>query len=131
MSMIDVKNVIRKNTTDLNENEVILIPGMDGILVKPYEQNPYRWVERTSSGLILGMESDKKYKSNETGEMEENDEYIVCGKVIAIGPETQHVKVGEDVYFPKPIAIVLPFRRMGYYIINERNITCRILEKND
>lgn len=131
MSMIDVKNVIRKNTTDLNENDVTLIPGMDGVLVKPYEQNPYRWVERTSSGLILGMESDKKYKSNETGEMEENDEYIVCGKVIAIGPETQHVKVGEDVYFPKHIAVVLPFRRMGYYIINERNITCRILEKND
>ena len=129
--MINTKNVIKKNTSNLKENDVTLIPGMDGILVTLYETNPYRRIERTSSGLIVGIESDKKYKSNETGEMEENDEYIVCGHVVAVGPEAKYVKPGEDVYFPKHIALVLPFRKMGYYIINERNITCRILENDD
>lgn len=129
--MFDVKNVIRKNTEGINEKEVTLIPGYDGVLVTLYDENPYRYVEKTESGLIIGIESDKKYKSNETGETEENDEFIVCGHVIAVGPEVQHVKVGEDVYLVKHIAKPIPFRKKGYYIINERNITCRILENDD
>lgn len=127
--MIDAKNVIRKNVNGIKENEVDLIPGMDGILLTIYEENPYRYVEKTKSGLIIGIESSKKYVSNETGEMEENDEYIVCGHVIAVGPETRHVRVGDDVYFAKHLALTVPFRKKGYYIINERNITCRLVEK--
>lgn len=124
--MIDATNVLRKNLEGVNEKEVTLIPGYDGVLVTLYEDNPYRYVEKTESGLILGIESSKKYVSHETGEVEENEEYIVCAHVIGVGPEVKHVKVGEDVYFAKHIALPIPFRKKGYYIINERNITCRI-----
>jgi len=127
----DVKNVLRKNTDGINDSEVELIPGMDGVLVTIYDINPYRYIEKTESGLILGIESDKRYESHETGEIEECQDGIVCGHVIATGPKVDFVEPGEDVYFMKSIANPIPFRKKGYYIINERNIICRIKEKYD
>lgn len=120
------KNIIKKNTENINENEVDIIPCNTGVLIKFYEDNPYRKIERTESGLILGIESTKKYKSSETGEMEQNDEYVACAKVIAVGPKCENVKVGEDVFLIKHIAIPVPFRKQGYYIISEQNTLCRI-----
>ena len=99
-------------------------------MVKFYEDNPYRTVETTSSGLIIGIESTKKYKSNETGEMENNEEVIVCAKVIAVGPKCENVQVGEDVFVVKYICNPVPFRKKGYYMVSESNILCRIVKKD-
>lgn len=132
MIMIDEigKNIIEKNTENINTDEVILIPCNTGVLIKFYEENPYRMIEKSASGLILGIEGTHRYKSNETGEIEENDEVVACARVIAIGPKCENVHVGEDVYLIKHIAIPVPFRKQGYYIISEQNITCRVT-KND
>ena len=75
------------------------------------------------------MESTKMYKSNETGEMEFNDEVVSCAKVIAVGSKCQNVEVGDDVYVIRHIANPLPFRKMQYYVINEQNIMVRIVKK--
>ena len=64
------KNIIKKNTENINENEVNIIPCNTGVLIKFYEDNPYRKIEKTQSGLIIGIESTKKYKSTDTGEIE-------------------------------------------------------------
>lgn len=124
------KNIIKKNTENINENEVNIIPCNTGVLIKFYEDNPYRKIERTESGLILGIESTKKYKSNETGEMEQNEEYVSCAKVLAIGPKCENVKVGEDIFLIKHIAIPVPFRKKGFYIISEQNILCHLKDDN-
>lgn len=124
------KNIIKKNTENINENEVIITPCNTGVLIKFYDENPYRKIERTESGLILGVESTKKYKSNETGEMEQNDEYVSCAKVLAIGPKCENVKVGEDVFLIKHIAVPVPFRKKGFYIISEQNILCHLSDDN-
>ena len=128
--MIDVsKNILQANIEGINENDVQLIPCNTGVLVKFYDDNPYRHVDRMDSGLVIGIESTQKYKSNETGEMEENEEVISCAKVIAVGPECKNVHVGEDVYLVKWIAKPIPFRKQSYYIISEQNILCRIVNK--
>lgn len=124
------KNIIKKNTENINENEVKIIPCNTGVLIKFYEDNPYRKIERTESGLILGVESTKKYKSNETGEMETNDEYVSCAKVLATGPKCENVKVGEDIFLIKHIAVPVPFRKKGFYIISEQNILCHLSDDN-
>ena len=67
------KNIIKKNTENINENEVNIIPCNTGVLIKFYEDNPYRKIEKTQSGLIIGIESTKKYKSTDTGEIENNE----------------------------------------------------------
>ena len=123
------ENIIKKNTENINENEVEIIPCNTGVLIKFYDDNPYRKIERTQSGLIVGIESTKKYKSNETGEIEQNEEFVACAKVIAVGPKCENVHVGEDIFLIKHIAIPTPFRKQGYYTISEQNILCRIVNK--
>lgn len=123
-------NIIKKNTNNINTDNVDIIPCNLSVLVKFYEDNPYRTVETTSSGLIIGIESTKKYKSNETGEMENNEEVIACAKVIAVGPKCENVQVGEDVFVVKYICNPVPFRKKGYYMVSESNILCRIVKKD-
>lgn len=126
-----MKNLNEKfiNDLDINTEDVDIIPCNTGVLIKFYDKNPYRAVEKTQSGLIVGMESTKMYKSNETGEMEFNDEVVSCAKVIAVGNKCQNVEVGDDVYVIRHIANPLPFRKMQYYVINEQNIMVRIVKK--
>lgn len=125
------QNIVNKNTKDINRNDVQIIPINFGVLIKPYEENPYRMIEQTESGLIVGIESTKRYKSNETGEYEDNQQLITCGKVIATGPECKNVKVGDDVYFAIHFATPIPFRKKGYYEISEQNIFCKIVPINE
>lgn len=126
-----MKNLNEKfiNDLDIITEDVDVIPCNTGVLIKFYDKNPYRAVEKTQSGLIVGMESTKMYKSNETGEMEFNDEVVSCAKVIAVGSKCQNVEVGDDVYVIRHIANPLPFRKMQYYVINEQNIMVRIVKK--
>lgn len=124
------ENIIRKNTNNINTDDVDIIPCNLSVLVKFYDENPYRMVEKTSTGLYVGIESTKNFKSNETGEMERNEEVIACAKVIAVGPKCENVKVGEDVFVVKYICNPVPFRKMGYYMISESNIMCRIVKKD-
>lgn len=121
--------IIEKQIEGINTNEVEIIPCNVGVIVKPYDENPYRKIEKTESGLIIGVQSSQRYQSNESGEIEENDEYVTCAKVIAVGPFCKNVKVGEDVYVIKHILKPIPFRKQGFYEIDEQNILCRIVPK--
>lgn len=121
--------IVAKQIDGINTNEVDIIPCNKGVVVTLYDENPYRKIDRTESGLIIGVQSSQQYQSNDSGEIEENDEYVTCAKVIAVGPFCQNVKVGEDVYLIKHILKPIPFRKMGYYEIDEQNILCRIVPK--
>ncbi len=108
-----------------------LVPVNTGVLLKFYDENPYKGVEKTNSGVIIGMDSTQRYRSNETGEMEENIQIVACAKVIAIGPKCENVKVGEDIYCARSLAIPVPYRKKGYYILSEQNITCRVPQQKE
>lgn len=119
------------NIKNINTDVVDIVPVNTGVLLQFYDENPYRMIETTETGLIVGIESTKRYKSNETGEIESNEEMVSCAKVIAVGPECKNVKVGEDVYCMRFRAIPVPFRKKGYYIMSEQNITCRIIKNGN
>lgn len=127
-----MKNLNEKliNDLDINTEDVDIIPCNTGVLIKFYDKNPYRAVEKTQSGLIIGMESTKMYKSNETGEMETNDEVVSCAKVIAVGPKCQNLIGGEDVYVIRHIATPIPYKKMGLFVISEQNVICYIKKKD-
>lgn len=105
----------------------MLKPCNTGVLLEFYDENPYRIIEQTSSGFLLSGEGAKRYKSHETGEIEENDEYIACAKVIAVGPKCENVNVGENVFCYKRLCTPIPYMRKKYFILSEQNITCRII----
>ena len=126
-----MKNLNEKfiNDLDIKTEDVDIIPCNTGVLIKFYDKNPYRAVEKTQSGLIVGMESTKMYKSNETGEMEFNDEVVSCAKVIAVGSKCQNLVGGEDVYVIRHIATPIPYKKMGLFVISEQNVICYIKKK--
>lgn len=126
--MINLNEKLIKET-DIVTKDMDIVPCNTGVLIQFYDQNPYRAIEKTKGGLIVGMESTKMYKSNETGEMEFNDEVVSCAKVLAVGPKCQNVEEGEDVYLIRHVATPIPYRKMGLYVISEQNIICRIKEK--
>lgn len=122
-------NIVENNIEGIYEGECELAPCGTVVVIKPYEVNPYRKVDKTESGLIFGIESDKTYKSNETGEIEMSQEVIRTGKVVAIGPKVESTEVGEDVFFTTYSMTPLPFRKMGYVCVSEPLLVCRIIRK--
>ena len=124
------ENIIENNIENINTDEVELVPCNANVIIKPYDVNPYRKIDTTASGLIIGIESDKTYKSNETGEIEQNNEVIRTGKVIAVGNACKNVEVGDDVFFTTYSMTPVPFRKMGYVCVSETLLICRIIKKN-
>ena len=100
------------------------------IILKPYSKNPYRKLKTSASGLLIGgFDVNRTYKSHESGEQEDAEEFIACGHVISVGPECKYVKVGEDIYY-RNTAVPVPFDTRGYYALSEQNVICRVLEKD-
>lgn len=122
-------NIIENNLDSVYDGPCEVIPCNAALLVKPYDVNPYRKIDTTASGLIVGVESDKTYKSNETGEIEQNNQIVRCGKVIAVGPDAKNVNVGDDVYFTTYNMVPIPFRKQGLVVVSETLIMCRIVRK--
>ncbi len=123
------KTIVENNMEGVCMDEVDVIPVNNNVLIQPYIQNPYRYIETTASGLIVGVESSHTYKSNETGEIEQNDQVIRTGKVIAVGPDCKNVKVGDDVFYTTYSMTPIPFRKKGYVIVGEGLLICRIVKK--
>lgn len=121
--------IIENNIEDVYTGEVEIIPINNNVLIEPYIRNPYRNIETTASGLIVGIESSKTYKSNETGEIEQNTEVIKCGKVLAVGPLCKNVEVGDDVFYTTYSEGKVPFRKRGWIIASEGLLMCRIKRK--
>lgn len=123
-------NIIENNIENIDTSDVDLVPCNMTVIVKPYGYNPYRKIDTTASGLIVGIESDKTYKSNETGEIERNNEVILCGSVISVGPKCENVQVGDDVYYTTYSMVPIPFRKQGLVAVGENLIICRVIKKN-
>lgn len=121
--------IIENNIEDVYTGEVEIIPINNNVLIEPYIRNPYRNIETTASGLIVGIESSKTYKSNETGEIQQNTEVIKCGRVLAVGPLCKNVEVGDDVFYTTYSEGKVPFRKRGWIIASEGLLMCRIKRK--
>ena len=123
------ENILKSNLKDINNDNVEIVPCNTNVILKFYDENPYRYIETTENGLILGIES-KTHKSTDSGEIETNEPGVVCAKVIAVGPDCRNVKVGEDVYVSTFTSAPIPFRNKNYRAVTEQNIICRMV-KND
>ena len=47
----------------------------------------------TKSGIDYWSSEYTEIRSNETGEMEENDEFVACAEVIQVNPKCENVKL--------------------------------------
>jgi len=101
----------------------------NNMLVKPFNENPFQRITVSDSGIITDLGGQAPiYKSNETGEYEEEESYMHVGEVVDAGPECKWIKDGDVVYFTKASEVPVPFFKQGLVMINETRVTAVINE---
>ena len=95
-------DILKKYAESFNENmnSIEIKPMFARILVKPFEQNPFQKIKRSDSGLIIDMGGmAPTYKNSDTGEWEEEKQFIVTGTVVDCGPDVKYLSQGDVVFY--------------------------------
>jgi co-chaperonin GroES (HSP10) len=106
--------------SDLSKIE--LKPLYEGILIKPFEENPFQRIKKEGN-IIVDLGGQRPvYKSHETGEYEEEEQFIHVGTVIEAGPMAKYIQEGDVVMWRKPSETPIPFYKQGFVLVNEHSI---------
>ena len=112
--------------SDLNKLEIKAIGA--GLLIKPFNENPFQMIKREGA-IITDLGGMKPtYKSHETGEWEEEEQFIHVGTVIDSGPACKWIEEGDIVMWRKVSETPVPFYKQGLVLVNEQSIMTAINE---
>ena len=112
-----------------NVENIEIMPIGNYVLIKPFTTNPFQKIQVTESGLITDLGGRAlSVKSNETGEYEEEEQFIMTGNVIEVGPDCKYIKEGDAVMWAKHSQVPVPFVRQGLVVVNETRIIVTINE---
>ena len=99
----------------------------NNIIVYPFEKNPFQHIQTNEQGLIIDLGGmAPEYKSNETGEYEEEEQFIHVGTVMDAGPDCKYIKDGDIIMWTKPSEMPIPFYRQNLVSVNEIRVLCVI-----
>ena len=121
----ELENYAKNLSEDLNGLEVMPLYGY--VLIEPFKQNPFQKLKVSESGFIMdngGKASE--YKSEEDGEIHEEQAWIKVGTVIETGHKCEFIKPGDIVMYPVPAEVPVPFYKFGWVAVNENRILCVI-----
>ena len=97
------------------EQKTEMMPIGYGVLVLPYETNPY-----AHSVSEEGFKTtDGSFINEDSGDKDKMDQNMICGQVVEVGPKCDTVRTGDDVIYTKHSTIPIPFLGMGMYLVNE------------
>lgn len=103
-------------------------PVFEGIIVKPFDINPFQQI-RTHNGIIIDTGGyAPEVKSNEDGEMHEEEAYVKVGLVMEVGPDVKYIQVGDVVMWRKPSQLPIPFYKQGFHLIGEHAVVAVVNE---
>lgn len=107
-----------------NMNGLEILPMFGYALIKPFSINPFQQIKvDSSSGIILDMGGmTPEYKSNETGEIEESEQYIKVGEVVETGFKCEFLKPGDVVFYTVASENPIPFFKQGFVVVAEQRI---------
>lgn len=114
---------------DMNGLEIM--PMFSYALIKPFETNPFQQIKISkNSGIITDLGGlTPTYKSNETGEIEEEEQFIKVGTVIEVGHKCEFLKEGDIVFYTVASECMVPFFKQGFVVVNENRIMAVVNEK--
>lgn len=113
---------------DMNGLEIMPMQGY--ALIKPFEQNPFQKIKTTKSGIITDLGGyAPTYKSNETGEQEEEKIFIKVGTVVETGYKCEFLKAGDIVFYTEASEMMVPFYKLGFVVVHENRIMAVVNEK--
>lgn len=134
----DYREKIEKHNEFLEEQVNRLSDNFDKIEIKPlgnyvlatqFSQNPFQKIKTSKSGLIYDTGGlTPIYKSNETGQIEEEESFIKVGTVVEIGPEVKYLRVGDAIMWTTPTGLDIPFYKQGLVTICEYNVKAVVNE---
>jgi co-chaperonin GroES (HSP10) len=105
-------------------SKIELMPLGNNVILLPYPENPYR---KMLHGSII-VDYTGTFDNPDSGEKDTYAKLISCAKIIEVGPEVEHLKVGDDVFVTDPTLLPLPFFGSGYKVASERNVIAVINE---
>lgn len=112
-----------------NCNNLEIMPIGNYVLIKPFVTNPFQKIQVTESGLITDLGGKAlTFKNNDNGEYEEEEQFIMTGNVIEVGPDCKYIKEGDAVMWAKHSQVPVPFFRQGLVVVNETRIIVTINE---
>ena len=124
-------NILKEYAESFNENmnSIEIKPMFARILVKPFEQNPFQKIKRSDSGIIIDIGGmAPTYKSSDTGEWEEEKQFIVTGTVVDCGPDVKYLNQGDVVFYRVDTSVPVPFFKQGLVSLAENQIIAVVNE---
>ena len=123
------KLIEAKLQTKLNFDKLELKALYNYVIIKPYEVNPFQDEKISKSGLILNSGGlIPEHKSNETGEVEKDQEFVRVGTIIDCGPECKYAKVGDSTMWVRPAEVPIAYFRQGWVLVCETRLLSLINE---
>ncbi len=92
------------------------------LLIKPFSQNPFQRIKKEGNIITDLGGLTPMYKSNETGQIEEEESFIHVGTVVDIGPDVRYVRESDIVMWTVPTELPIPFYKQGLVTVFEPNI---------
>lgn len=104
-------------------------PMFNRVLVQQFKVNPFQKME-IKGGIIVdtGGYNPHTQFNQQSGKYEEQDQFIITGCVIEVGPETKYLKEGDVIYFRKDTAVPVPFFKQGFVSLGESQIIAVVNE---
>lgn len=104
-------------------------PLHEQVIIKPFEHNPFQKI-KIDNGIITDVGGFKINvdKNPITGQMEEQEQVILTGCVMEVGPEVKYLKVGDIVFYHRRNRIPIPFFKQGFYNLEERYVLAVVNE---
>ena len=122
-----LKNYAKAISHDINGLEIL--PMTSYVLIKPFDNNPFQEV-KIEGGIITDLGGmTPEYKSNETGEIEQEKQFIHVGTVIETGYKCEFLKPGDVVFWSIASECMVPFFRQGFIVVAENRIIAVVNEK--
>lgn len=134
----DVKEKYEKHLAQLEEDtkqiqgdfqKLEIMPLTSYVLIKPFESNPFQKINKSESGLIIDSGGiAPSFKSQETGDMIDANQYIKVGLVTEVGTECKFLKPGDVVFYNIASEVQVPFFKFGFVIVAEQRILAVVNE---
>jgi hypothetical protein len=103
-------------------NGVEIMPMFNYVLIKPFDNNPFQQIKIQGSIITDLGGYTPTYKSNETGKIEEETQFIKVGTVVETGHKCEFIKPGDVVFYTIASECMVPFFKLGFVTVAENRI---------
>lgn len=112
------------NTIAENIEKIEIMPIGNYVLARQFAENPFQRIVRDpKSGLILDIGGQSiEYKNTDSGELEQEEQFIKVLIVVECGPECKWIKPDDIIFATKPSLVPVPFYKQNLQLVNETRI---------